>query len=205
MMENKIILNNKEYIYVINKKNIKNIYIRVKDDLKIHVSVNMFTSKKEVEKLLLKNINEIEKMYNKKNNNEIYYLGDILKFSISKEIYIDNNTIYAPSKKEAKDYIYTLAPEVFKERLDSIKPLFKDLPPFKLKIRHMSSKWGVCNTKSMSVTLNSELIKKDISLIDYVIIHELCHFKHMNHSKEFWSYVEEFYPYYKKARKELNY
>ena len=69
----------------------------------------------------------------------------------------------------------------------------------------MTSRWGVCNSGSMSVTLNTKLITKPIHLIDYVIIHELCHFKHMNHSKEYWKYVESIYPYYKKARKELKY
>ena len=57
----------------------------------------------------------------------------------------------------------------------------------------------------MTITINTELITKDVHLIDYVIIHELSHFKHMNHSKEFWQYVEKVYPYYKKARKELKY
>ena len=69
----------------------------------------------------------------------------------------------------------------------------------------MKTRWGVCNKKSMSVTLNTELITKEVHLIDYVIVHELCHFKHMDHSKKYWDYVETFYPYYKKARKELKY
>ena len=69
----------------------------------------------------------------------------------------------------------------------------------------MKSKWGVCNIKSMTVTLNTELITKDVHLIDYVIVHELCHFKHMNHSTFFWQEVSKYYPYYKEARRELNY
>ena len=67
----------------------------------------------------------------------------------------------------------------------------------------MTTRWGVCNIKSMTVTLNFELIKKDVSLIDYVIIHELCHFKYMNHSNDFWREVEKYYPYHKMARKML--
>jgi len=81
--------------------------------------------------------------------------------------------------------------------------MFNDLPEFKLRIRYMKTRWGVCNKSSMSVTLNSELIHKDVALIDYVIIHELCHFKYMNHSNAFWKEVEKYYPYYKLARKRL--
>ena len=54
------------------------------------------------------------------------------------------------------------------------------------------------------VTLNSELLKKDIRLIDYVVVHELSHFKEANHSDKFWHEVSLRYPNYKEARKELN-
>ena len=92
---------------------------------------------------------------------------------------------------------------IFTNRINSLKTQFTDLPNFKLRIRKMKTRWGVCNKKSWSVTLNSELLKKDVTLIDYVIIHELCHFKHMNHSKDFWKEVEKYYPYHKLARKRL--
>ena len=65
----------------------------------------------------------------------------------------------------------------------------------------MKSRWGVCNTKTKRVTLNLELIKKNISCLDYVIVHELSHLIHANHSKDFWDLVEKNYPEYKKVRK----
>ena len=49
----------------------------------------------------------------------------------------------------------------------------------------------------------AELLKKDINLLDYVIIHELCHFFEPNHSKKFWNLVGLAYPDYKNARKAL--
>ena len=51
--------------------------------------------------------------------------------------------------------------------------------------------------------LNFRLIMLPKYLIDYVICHELCHTKIMNHSKDFWSLVEKYYPNYKKCRKML--
>ena len=67
----------------------------------------------------------------------------------------------------------------------------------------MKTRWGVCNKSSMTVTLNTTLIHKAVPLIDYVIIQELCHFKHMDHSPSFWKEVEKYYPYYKLARERL--
>ena len=93
---------------------------------------------------------------------------------------------------------------VFSNRIDKYQKLFSNLPKFKLKVRSMKTRWGVNNQKSMSITLNSELIKKDISLIDYVVVHELCHFLEPNHSIYFWNEVKKRYPNYKEARKILN-
>lgn len=71
-----------------------------------------------------------------------------------------------------------------------------------LKFRKMRSRWGSCNSKRV-ITLNSELTKVSSELIDYVVVHELAHLVHMNHSKEFHSLVEHYLPDSKILRKEL--
>ena len=67
----------------------------------------------------------------------------------------------------------------------------------------MSTRWGVCNTKLKVVTLNTELIRYDITKLDYVIVHELSHLVYPNHSKDFWTLVSKYCSDYKKIRKEL--
>ena len=67
----------------------------------------------------------------------------------------------------------------------------------------MKTRWGVCNVRDKIITLNTELLKRDIDLLDYVIIHEMCHFYEANHSVRFWQKVEKYYPNYKLARKRL--
>lgn len=208
-MNNKIIIDNEEFEIIVNRKRIKNLYLRVKEENKIEVSANFYTTNKEILKIINDNKAFIIKTNSKiKSNklkpNKIMYLGDELSLIESDKTFIDNNYIYAKSEEDAINYIYSLCYDVFKVRLERIMNMFDNLPKFTLKVRKMKTRWGVCNKSSMTVTLNTELITKDVNLIDYVIVHELCHFKHMDHSSAFWNEVAKYYPYYKQARKELN-
>jgi len=204
----KVNLDGIEFNVIITRKKIKNIYFRVKEDLNIYVSANYLVTNSYLEKLLEKNKKDIIKMYDNIKNkisdsNKIYYLGEELEFIESKKIKIDESYAYGPSIEKINEYLKKNSNKVFTERFNRLKVMFNDLPEFKLRTRFMKTRWGVCNKSNMSVTLNTELIHKDVTLIDYVIIHELCHFKHMNHSSSFWNEVEKYYPYYKLARKRL--
>ena len=67
----------------------------------------------------------------------------------------------------------------------------------------MSTRWGVFNRKLKRVILNSLLIRYPLEALDYVIIHELSHFVHFDHSKAFWTEVSKYSPRYKEIRKLL--
>ncbi|MBT4879284.1 MAG: M48 family metallopeptidase [Alphaproteobacteria bacterium] len=70
------------------------------------------------------------------------------------------------------------------------------LSPCKIILKQTTSQWGSCSaTKNISLCMNLLYTKKTV--LDYVIIHELCHLKEMNHSKNFWQLVEKFCPNYK--------
>jgi predicted metal-dependent hydrolase len=68
--------------------------------------------------------------------------------------------------------------------------------------KSMKSRWGSCNN-SKEITLNIYLLMLPWELIDYVLIHELSHTIHLNHSSDFWNKVEMHIPNYKKLRKDL--
>ena len=93
---------------------------------------------------------------------------------------------------------------IFKKHLDEIYKTFsrKIVYP-ELRIRKMTTRWGVCNTKTKVITLNLELIKRDEKYLDYVIVHELSHLIYPNHSSKFWELVEENFPKYKQIKKEM--
>lgn len=193
---------------VIEKKKIKNIYFRINDKNQIYVTCPKYVSEKEINRLLEKNKDALIKMYQKQEKREktqekVLYLGNEIDYINFSKIIFDNDRIFAPSIEKANEYLEKNSLRVFEERMKLYLDSFDNLPKFRLRTRKMKTRWGVCNTKSMTVTLNTELIHKKPYLIDYVIVHELSHFSHMNHSTAFWKYVEKHYPRYKEARKEL--
>lgn len=189
----------------------RNTYIRVKNDLKILVTTNTFTSDKAISKLLDENYSKVVKMIDaqlikRENNQGFYYLGK--KYDIVYVDYCDisfgDTKVFINKKLDIDKWYKKQAKEIFSEHLDLMyKNFTKTIPHPNLKIRKMTTRWGVCNIKLKTVTLNLELIKRDSKYLDYVIVHELSHLIHPNHSREFWNLVEENIGDYKKYRKEM--
>ncbi len=193
------------------KKTNKNTYIRVKNDMTIQVTTNYFTSEKNIIKLIEDNTEKIKKMLDhqkikNENNTGFYYLGkkyDVIYVEYC-DISIGETKVFLNRKLDLDKWYKKQAKTIYKEHLDKIYNRFsKKIPYPDLRIRKMTTRWGVCNVKTKTVTLNLELIKRDTKYLDYVIVHELSHLIHANHSKKFWDLVEENMPDYKKYRKEM--
>ncbi len=205
---NTYIFNNKEYQIEVIRKNNKNTYLRVKDN-KIVVTTNYLTSNRTISKLITSNKEFIDraltKSISKSEDTSFKLFGreyDIIYGF--KDTEVDNNKIYTKDEKSLNKYLSLYITNIYSERLDYWYNIFEeDIPVPNLKIRKMTSRWGVCNIKNHNVTLNSELSKYDIKALDYVIVHELSHFIHHNHSKDFWLLVGKYYPKYKEVRKYL--
>lgn len=71
--------------------------------------------------------------------------------------------------------------------------------PKNIFIKDYKSRWGSCSVDG-DITYNWRLIMAPHSIIDYVVIHELCHLKHHDHSKKYWNTVHSFFPDYKKQK-----
>lgn len=202
-----------EFNVIIEKKNNKNTYLRVKENKEILITTNFFVTKNQILKILednkkyiLKNFERIEKK--QEQQEKFYLLGheyNIIILPKSKVEIIDNN-IYVDSMKKLELWLNKEMRKLFQNRLDYIYNKYEENIPYpSLRIRKMKTRWGVCNVKTHVITLNSELLRYDIEKLDYVITHELAHLIHHNHSKNFWNLVEKYCPNYKKVRKELRY
>lgn len=93
------------------------------------------------------------------------------------------------------------ASSVIPERVKHFAPII-GVTYGRITIRHQKTRWGSCSS-SGNLNFNCMLMNTSPELIDYVVVHELCHRKHMNHSPLFWAEVEKVLPNYKELRKEL--
>ena len=203
-------INDQKIIVQIHYKNNKNLYIRALDEKTLEVTCNMLVSEKKIMRLIKENKTKILKMLQQKekekmNDLSFWYLGKSYEIVYENTLipYFDPTHIYVKDNKELIKFYQKETKRVFESEVARIVPYFENIPPFCLKIRKMKTRWGVNNLTQKTITLNSELLKKDLDLLDYVIIHELCHFYEANHSERFWRHVEKYYPHYKEARRRL--
>lgn len=96
-------------------------------------------------------------------------------------------------KKEARNHLASLT-EYWAEKIG--------VSYGRISIRGQKTRWGSCSSKG-NLNYNYLLMLCPDEVAEYVVIHELCHRIHMNHSKDFWNKIEEFCPNYRQARKWL--
>ena len=141
---------------------------------------------------------------------KIYEKVDIYKCSV----YFKNNEFiaYVPKhmrlenkNKELRQLLINLivneSLSLVKEKVAYYSKLLGVFPR-KLQIKDQKSSWGTCSSLG-NIYLNYRILFAPIHIMDYVIIHELCHLKHMNHSKEYWQLVGSICPNYSEYRKYL--
>lgn len=120
----------------------------------------------------------------------------------------DNFQIVIPKKiepakmlKSLKLWYKKIAKQILSERLAFIESRIK-LKSSSFRIGDSKGRWGSCNSKG-TICLNFRVIMLPPALIDYVIVHELCHLVEMNHSKNFWKLVSTFLPNVENLKKAI--
>ena len=194
----KIKIGKNEQEIIIIKKYIKKISLQVKPSMEIILNIPMNISYSYGLKLIENKYTWIEdklKKYISLSNNEgIYYLGKLYPLKKEKgyiSVQIETENIISNNPNT----IDLVLNQWYQEKITNILEKFikkystlMDLYPKKIKIKPLKSAWGICYS-SGTITFNLNLIKVPLNIIEYLVVHELGHLKHPNHSKEYWKYI----------------
>lgn len=161
--------------YTITKAKIKNLYIHIKDR-QVIVKAPIQLSDKQIKRFVSK---------------KSKWIYEKLKESQKRP--------KLEEKIETQD-IKRLS-RIVKRNIQKYSELLEVLPN-KVRIRDLNYAWGSCSS-NRNISINVRLAKKEEKVIEYVVLHEMCHLIYMNHSKQFWNLVEKNMPDYKEYKRKL--
>ena len=167
------------------RSNRKTVAIQVNSDRSVTVRAPRSVSEKDIEEILKKKKAWISK--------------HIEKIKETKERFEAE-----PTEKLTREKVIALAEEALKVIPERVEYFAKVIGVTygKITVRNQKTRWGSCSSKG-NLNFNCLLMLAPPEVLDYVVVHELCHRKQMNHSKAFWLEVEKVLPDYKEARKWL--
>ncbi len=216
----KITLSDTELEYTLDRGKRKNSYLcisegalTVKAPLKFPVTqVERFISEKEqwIKLKLSQTKTRLKKQLSFNNADIIFILGEPFTLEITSatknSVEINGEKLAVKIKKgEAQPLVEKFLLELSqKEILESARRMISltGLKPQKITIKKLNKSWGRCSSKG-EISLSRSLIHYPQKSIDYVVLHELCHLKHLNHSKQFWGLVRGFMPDFELHRNAL--
>ena len=206
------------------KKSVKNLTLRIYPDGRIKLTapkrvkdeyIKYFLEKKRP--WIERKLKELEErktgQISYTTGEQLFFLGRKYDFVLKeneKDFVVKDNfsiTLYTkfPNDYEAKNKIINAWYRKEAEKI-FIPILKKYLELTEKKIENLTIKtlkrnWGSCNYKKKYINLNAEMLKKDIRFIEYVILHEVAHLEHPDHSRNFYNYIAKFMPDWKERRK----
>ena len=208
------------------KARLKHTYIEIRAK-EVLVKTNMHTSLEEIEELvsrksawILKHLKKNETLKPKKkieNGTEVYFLGLPYEIEIQEHKELKQSRVVVEDSKIVFYVLEGLSEEELQWHLDmfykahaieKIDFILKKwlrimrLEPTYVGYRKAKTRWGSCSSKDR-ISFNYYLMKLPLNVVEYVVVHELAHIEHKNHSKNFWSLVGFYLPHYKKLIEEL--
>ena len=221
-----VLAEGQEISYVLERKQVKNLNLRIRKDGSVFVSASDAVPFEEVDEFVcnkasyilnaVRRFNEIAlhkpqpKKYVSGETSLLQGRASRLKVSRAANDSISSDGVYIHLKvKDVNDFekkrrmvnrfLDSQCKTIFGEVMDELYPLFKKYGIEKptLKIRDMETRWGSCLPKKGIITLNKRLLEAPRNCIEYVVMHELCHFMHPNHSKYFYAFLSMLMPDWK--------
>lgn len=217
--------------YTVIRKNKKNISIKIDEKGKVIINAPYHINYKSIEEVvknkmpwILKNVNIVKertqdiKFRDVTQGRKILWLGRCLnlkRYIVDSEkcyikickddFHICGSEILLEDKEKIKDVIYKFYREkaklIFKHKVDVYSKKL-GVSPKDITVRCQKTLWGSCYSNG-NVNLNCRLLMAPIEILEYIVVHELCHLVYMNHSKEYWKLVESQVPDYIVRRKWL--
>ncbi len=173
----------------VEKKKIKNLYLRISPaDGAIRISAPERMSIKQIENFVLDKWDWIQTARER--------LDRVREEKSASQLTEDEKQ----AQKEAyKKKLLEVLPQVIQkcERITGLHAL-------EWKLRDMKTRWGSCNIQKKRIWLNIQLAAYPRECLEYVVTHELVHLLVPGHGKEFWAYMDRFFPEWRRVRKELN-
>lgn len=168
-----------EYNVEVRRSKRKSVAIKITADMQIVVFVPLYVSDNEIERMV-----------------------------ISKSKWIDEHMLKVQSTIDERSKLEKITFEQVKELADqAVEYIPKRVKYYaekenfvynKITIKNLVSRWGSCSTKG-NLNFNCLLMLMPDYVIDYIVVHELCHLREMNHSEKFWAEVEKIMPDYQRA------
>lgn len=168
-----------EYNVEVRRSKRKSAAIKITADMQIVVFVPLYVSDNEIERMV-----------------------------ISKSKWIDEHMLKVQSTIDERSKLEKITFEQIKELADqAVEYIPKRVKYYaekenfvynKITIKNLVSRWGSCSTKG-NLNFNCLLMLTPDYVIDYIVVHELCHLREMNHSEKFWAEVEKIMPDYRRA------
>lgn len=220
-----LIKENKTLMYALTyKKNSRNIVAKVDKQNNVIVSAPFFVSIEEIDAFVLKHFDRFFNFIQARKENSLFNLSENKislkgkKYEIKTYIQTDKrekyeiigNVIYlflkdeANKKKIINKMLTTLGHDYLVNRTLELANKFNQKVN-SVDTKWYESKWGQCEHVKRKITLAIQLYMFNDSIIDYVIVHELCHLIYPNHSAEFWSLVGRICPNYKIIKEKLKF
>lgn len=230
MERHQIHYGNKIIDFLIERKNVKNVNLNIKPDMTIKVTAHekvplsfIYDFVKNKGAWIAKNVRSFEDVLPNKQSEREYvsgesfkYLGKQYRLRVQKTkdeekvkyfrgfiyLYVQDTNNFKRKEKLMDGWYREKALTMFSESLDKMSMLVKKYGVEKpsLDLRVMKARWGSALIEKNTILLNAELIKAPKHCIDYVVLHELIHFKYNDHSESFYKMLYALMPDWEKRK-----
>lgn len=233
MIQRTAVIEGKQIAYELERKNVKNLNLHVRKDGSVYVSANNRVPLEKIDQFLVSKgrfiLNAQKRFEEQKHcephpkryvSGETFYIqGRALRLKVSQSArdYLYSDGVYLfletkdPSNFSKKErmvfrFLDQQCRELFSEIVSQIYPVFQKYGvamPI-LRIRSMETRWGSCMAQKGIITLNKRLLEAPRHCIEYVVMHEFCHFIHPNHSKQYYAFLSMLMPDWQERKKVLD-